>query len=437
MTINALNSGANVWLADFEDATSPTWHNLITGQANLLDAINGTLQFDVPGGKHYQIGPNPATIVVRPRGWHLVDKHVLVDSRPICGALMDFGLYLFHCAQRQLDRGRGPYFYLPKLESAAEARLWNDIFVYAEQLLGLPHGTIRATVLIETIHAAFQMAEILYELRDHCAGLNAGRWDYLFSVIKAFADRGAEFVLPDRSALTMDTPMMRAYAQLLVQTCHRRGAHAIGGMSAFIPSRDEAANARAVEQVRLDKTREAHDGFDGSWVAHPGLVQTCRTVFDEALGPAANQIGIHRESVRISAADLLNVSATPGTVTTPGVRANVRVALRYITTWLAGNGAVAIDGLMEDAATAEISRCQIWQWITNATPITDGTPGGIVDPQLVHRLLKEEASAAITDGAPSIHVADAQHVFEAVALGAELPPFLTSWAYCRYLVEAA
>ncbi|MGX7681545.1 malate synthase A [Jatrophihabitans sp. DSM 45814] len=434
MTVNALNSGAKVWLADFEDANTPTWQNLVTGQANLLDAISGTLSFDAPGGKHYEVGPEPATIVVRPRGWHLVDKHLLIDGRPVSGSMLDFGLYFFHCAQRQIANGSGPYFYLPKLESALEARLWNEVFLAAQDLLGVPRGTIRATVLIETIYAAFKMEEILYELRDHSAGLNAGRWDYLFSIIKAFASRGADFVLPDRAAVTMAAPMMQAYAALLVDTCHRRGAHAIGGMSAFIPSKDAAANTKALEQVRLDKLREADLGFDGSWVAHPGLVDTCRTVFDEALGAAPHQITAPDDPVSITASDLLAVSATPGQVTLDGVRANIGVALRYIAAWLAGNGAVAIHGLMEDAATAEISRCQIWQWLHNATPIASSPDAATVDRPLVLRLLDDEAAAAAAEAPPGNRVKDARTVFEAVALADELPPYLTSWAYARYIV---
>jgi len=431
MAVNALNSGAKVWLADMEDANSPTWANLIQGQANLLKTVEGELDFTGPGGKRYAVGPDPATVVVRPRGWHMVDKNMLVDGRPVSAALLDFGLYMFHCAAKQVDGGSGPYFYLPKLEGHLEARLWNDVFVLAQQTLGIPRGTIRATVLIETVHAAFEMEEILYELREHSAGLNAGRWDYLFSIIKAFADRGTDFVLPDRSAVTMTAPFMRAYTSLLVDTCHRRGAHAIGGMSAFIPSKDADTNRAALEQVRLDKQREADDGFDGSWVAHPGLVDTCRTVFDATLGDAPHQVGTLRTDVSVTAQDLLAVAKTPGDVTERGVRANVGVALRYIEAWLKGSGAVAINGLMEDVATAEIARCQIWQWLHNGTPTAEGT---VVDHAMVTRMLDDEAAAAAAEIGAGGRVDDARMVFEAVALGDDLPAFLTTWAYSRHLL---
>lgn len=431
MTVNALNSGARVWLADFEDALSPTWSNLIDGQLNLRDAIDGRLDFTAETGKRYRVGPDPATIVVRPRGWHLVDKHVIVDGRPVSASLVDFGLYLFHCGQRQVDRGSGPYFYLPKLESHLEARLWNDVFVLAQGLLGMPHGTIRATVLIETITAAFEMDEILYELRDHCAGLNAGRWDYIFSLIKTFGTR-SEFVLPDRAQVSMTVPFMRAYTELLVSTCHRRGAYAIGGMAASIPSRDAETNSRAMAKVRQDKEREAADGFDGSWVAHPGLVPICRDVFDRTLGDRQHQLDRLRDEVRVGPADLLDIAATGGTVTESGVRNNIAIALRYLDAWLGGNGAVAIFDLMEDAATAEIARCQVWQWIHTGTRLTDGRT---VDEELVRKLLAEEVAAVrdATDAAGH-RWAEAEEIFVRTALGETLPTFFTTGAYATHLV---
>ncbi|WP_329109551.1 malate synthase A [Micromonospora sp. NBC_01699] len=431
MTVNALNSGARVWLADFEDALSPTWSNLVGGQLNLRDAIDGRLDFTAETGKRYRVGPDPATIVVRPRGWHLVDKHVLVDGRPVAASLVDFGLYLFHCGRRQLDRGHGPYFYLPKLESHLEARLWNDVFVLAQRLLGMPHGTIRATVLIETITAAFEMEEILYELRDHCAGLNAGRWDYIFSLIKTFGAR-PEFVLPDRAQVSMTVPFMRAYTELLVSTCHRRGAYAIGGMAAAIPSRDPDANAQALAKVRQDKEREAADGFDGSWVAHPGLVPICREVFDGVLGDREHQLDRLRDDVRVTEAELLDVAATGGTVTESGLRNNIAVALRYLDAWLGGSGAVAIFDLMEDAATAEIARCQVWQWIHTGTRLTDGR---VVDEDLVRKLLTEESAMVreATDAAGH-RWAEAEEIFVRTALGETLPTFFTPNAYATYLV---
>jgi malate synthase len=444
MTVNALNSGAKVWLADFEDATAPTWRNIVEGQLNLVDAIDRRIDFTTPEGKRYALGDQLATIVVRPRGWHLVEKHVVVDGRPISATLVDFGLYFFHCAQRQLDAGSGPYFYLPKLESHREARLWNEVFVFAQQYLGIPQGTIRATVLIETITAAFEMEEILYELREHCAGLNAGRWDYIFSIIKNFGDR-PEFVLPDRSDVAMTVPFMRAYTDLLVSTCHRRGAHAIGGMAAFIPSRDPAVNEVALREVRADKEREARDGFDGSWVAHPGLVPVCRAAFDAILADRPNQIDRLRDEVSVTEADLLAVDKTPGQVTAAGVRANVAVVLRYFDAWLAGTGAAAIASgypstsseaafeLMEDAATAEIARCQVWQWIHHSTPLAGG---GIVTKELVRSIMDEELTAlrARRPATGSHHLAAAAALFERHALGEDLTDFFTVDAYARYLV---
>src|SRR6201996_2620368 len=389
MTVNALNSGAKVWLADFEDASSPLWGNVITGQLNLRDALDRTIDFS-QGGKEYKLRPDDElpTIVPRPRGWHLDEKHILVDGKRASGSLVDFALYMATSAQRQLDKGKGPYFYLPKNESHLEARLWNDAFNLAQDALGIPRGTIRATVLIETIPAAFEMEEILYELRDHSAGLNAGRWDYLFSVIKKFRTRGREFVLPERNAVTMTAPFMRAYTELLVKTCHRRGAHAMGGMSAFNANRrDPEVNEAALAKVRDDKLRESGDGFDGSWVAHPDLVPICREVFDSVLGSNPNQISKTREDVQVSAQDLLAVSKTPGGITEAGLRGDISVGLQYLATWLGGNGAVAIFNLMEDAATAEISRSQVWQWIHNDVILDDGP---LVTRDVVERMIDEE-----------------------------------------------
>ncbi|WP_034273642.1 malate synthase A [Haloechinothrix halophila] len=431
MTVNALNSGAKVWLADFEDATSPTWANIVDGQVNLYDAIGGDIDFTTDAGKRYAIGDDPATIVVRPRGWHLVEKHVRIDGRPVSAALFDFGIYFFHNAKRLIDAGVGPYFYLPKLESHEEARLWNDVFLLAQELLGIPRGTIRATVLIETITAAFEMDEILYELREHAAGLNAGRWDYIFSVIKNFAKQGADFVLPNRAEVTMTVPFMRAYTELLVRTCHRRGAHAIGGMAAFIPSKDPDANALAFEKVRQDKEREAGDGFDGSWVAHPGLAPVCREVFDGVLGGKPNQLDRLREDVSVGAEDLLNVASAGGDVTEEGLRANLNVALRYVDSWLRGTGAAAISNLMEDAATAEIARCQVWQWIYNGTKLSDGTA---ITTELVTELLDEELATVSADlGGASGTLGDARQIVVETALGEKLPSFFTTSAYARYL----
>ena len=366
MTINALNSGAKIWLADLEGANTPSWGNVIFGQVNLRDAIRRNITLD-QGGKSYRLDDGDlAVIVTRPRGWHLPEKHLTIDGRPLVGALVDFGLYFFHNATELLDRGAGPAYYLPKLESHLEARLWADVFAWAESALGLATGTTRATVLIETIWAAFEMDEILYELRNYAAGLNAGRWDYLFSIVKTFRDAGNDYVLPDRDAITMAAPFMKAYSDLLVSTCHRRGAYAIGGMAAFIPSRrDPEINAAAFAKVRADKTREADAGYEGSWVAHPDLVPVCREIFDAALGAAVNQLDRELPAVEVSAKDLLDIRSLPLTVTAKGLQDNVVVALEYIVNWLAGNGAVGINNLMEDAATAEISRCQVWQWRRN------------------------------------------------------------------------
>jgi malate synthase len=441
MTVNALNSGAKVWLADFEDATSPTWANIIGGQINLFDAIRHQVDFTSDEGKEYRLAetsptnPGP-TIVARPRGWHLVEKHLrYIDqagtAMPASASLIDFGLYFFHNATELIARGAGPYFYLPKLENHLEARLWNDVFTFAEAHLGIPHGTIRATVLIETITAAFEMEEILYELRDHCAGLNAGRWDYVFSIIKNFRGRGKRFVLPDRTQITMTTPFMRAYTELLVSTCHQRGAHAIGGMSAFIPNRkDPEATKLAFEKVTADKRREATDGFDGTWVAHPDLVAVARAEFDAVLGEKPNQVDRLREDVKVSAHDLTDLTFE-GTVTDAGVRANVSVALRYIEAWLRGTGAVAIDGLMEDAATAEISRSQLWQWAEQRVVTAEGTR---VTHNLIERILIEELARWV--GEPDNRFEDAATIFRDTCLEHDFPPFLTIPAYTRYLVDA-
>jgi malate synthase len=439
MTINALNSGANVWLADFEDANTPLWENMIEGQLNLKDALDRTIAIDSSkqsetGGKAYKLQPDDslATIVARPRGWHLDEKHILVDGQRASGSLVDFALYMAASAQQQIDKGKGPYFYLPKIESHLEARLWNDAFNIAQDALGIPRGTIRATVLVETFPAAFEMDEILFELRDHSAGLNAGRWDYLFSVIKKFRTRGREFVLPERNSVTMTAPFMRAYTELLVQTCHKRGAHAMGGMAAFIPSRrDPSVNEIALAKVRDDKTRESNDGFDGSWVAHPDLVPVCKEVFDAKLGVRLNQLDRQRPEVAVTAEDLLAISKTPGTITEAGLRNNISVALQYLATWLGGNGAVAIFNLMEDAATAEISRSQIWQWVHNDIALDDGQ---IVTKELVEQLIDSELGkirAAAGDAFDAQQYGQATALFTEVALADAFADFLTVPAYER------
>ena len=418
MVINAFNSGARIYMADFEDANSPTWANVVGGQQNLTDAIERTISLE-SGGKRYALNDEVAVLLVRPRGWHLLERHVEVDGRPVSAALFDFGVYFQRNAERLLERGAGPYFYLPKLESHLEARLWNDVFGLAQDRLGLPRGTVKATVLVETILAAFEMEEILYELREHSAGLNAGRWDYIFSVIKKFRDRD-DFVLPDRAQVTMTVPFMRAYTELLVKSCHTRGAHAIGGMAAFIPSRrDEEANQLALERVRQDKLRESGDGFDGTWVAHPDLVPTATEVFDAALGERPNQLERMREDVSVGASELLNVSATPGEVSDDGVRTNVSVGIRYLASWLSGMGAAAIDNLMEDAATAEISRSQIWQWLRH---------------DRVERAAVEQAISEVVSELPDDPVVEeARLLFGKVALDPEFEEFLTLPAYERLL----
>ena len=438
MTINALNSGAAAWMADFEDANTPHWENVIGGQVNLRDAIAGTITFDSPQGKHYELKDHDITklptLLVRPRGWHLVEKHIMAGNEPMVGALVDFGLYFFHNAKTLIEKGRGPYFYLPKMESHREARLWADVFAYAEEYVGIPHGTIRATCLIETIMAAFEMEEILYELRDYSAGLNAGRWDYIFSIIKKFRDSGSKYILPDRALVGMTAPMMRAYTELLVKTCHKRGASAIGGMSAFIPSRDASENAEIERKVRADKSREAADGFDGSWCAHPGMVPYIRDEFDKVLGTNPNQISKQRPEVNVTAEDLLNVSATEGAVSEAGVRTNISVSLRYLESWLGGNGAVGIFGLMEDAATAEISRAQIWQWIHNRVKLDDGRE---VTRELCQSLMDEESAkfkAEIGDDPQrQANLTRAVQIFGDISLQDEFPTFLTVPVYANYV----
>ncbi|MET9645851.1 malate synthase A [Streptomyces syringium] len=433
MTINALNSGARVWLADFEDASSPTWENVIGGQLNLIDAYERRIDFTSEQGKSYALKPADelATVVMRPRGWHLDERHLTVDGRPVPGALVDFGLYFFHNARRLIDLGKGPYFYLPKTESHLEARLWNDVFVFAQDHLGIPRGSVRATVLIETITAAYEMEEILYELREHASGLNAGRWDYLFSIVKNFRDGGAKFVLPDRNAVTMTAPFMRAYTELLVRTCHKRGAHAIGGMAAFIPSRkDPEVNEVAFRKVKADKDREAHDGFDGSWVAHPDLVPVARASFDAVLGERPHQKDRLREDVHVEAGELIAVDSLEAKPTYEGLRNAVQVGTRYIEAWLRGLGAVAIFNLMEDAATAEISRSQIWQWI-NAGVVLDN--GRKATAELVREVAAEELAAVRTEiGADAFAAGrweEAHDLLLKVALDEDYADFLTLPAY--------
>jgi malate synthase len=430
MVINALNSGARMFMADFEDSLSPTWRNVVEGQVNLGDAIARTIELETPEGRTYRLSDEVATLLVRPRGWHLPEKHVLVDGEPVSASLFDFGLYFFHNAGRLLERGTGPYFYLPKLESHLEARLWNDVFMHAQAALGVPAGTIKATVLVETILAAFEMDEILYELREHSAGLNAGRWDYMFSIIKKFRHR-PEFVLPDRNAVTMTAPFMRAYTELLVQTCHRRGAHAMGGMAAFVPSRKTPEiNEAALAKVRADKQREAGDGFDGTWVAHPDTVSTAMTELDAVLGDRPNQIDRKRDDVDVSAGDLLAVDRTPGEATEEGLRNDVSVGIQYLSHWLLGSGAAAIFNLMEDAATAEIARSQVWQWVRHGVRLREGEQ---VTPELVRATIDEELQqirAAVGDKVfAGSRPDEARALFEQVALGDELEEFLTLPAY--------
>jgi malate synthase len=414
-------------MADLEDANSPTWRNVVEGQANLQDAVRRTLALTQPDGRRYALGERTATLMVRPRGWHLDEAQVTVDGRAVSASLFDFGLCFFHNAREQLARGSGPYFYLPKLESHLEARLWNEVFTFAQARLGVPHGSVRATVLVETILAAFEMDEILYELRDHAAGLNAGRWDYIFSIIKKFSGR-ADMTLPDRALVTMTVPFMRAYTQLLVRTCHRRGAHAIGGMAAFIPNRrDAAVTEAAVARVREDKLREAGDGFDGTWVAHPDLVPIAAAVFEERLGDRPHQKHVLREDVHVQAPELVRLDVPGGQITTQGVRLNVDVALQYLDAWLRGSGAVAIHNLMEDAATAEISRAQLWQWVRHGAALADGTH---VTREMYRAVREHELGALLEQrgGAPS-RLHDAAALLDRMVLADEFPEFLTVPAY--------
>jgi malate synthase len=433
MTINALNSGAQGWMADFEDATTPTWSAIIEGQLNLIDALDRRIDFTGPDGRLYRLGEQLPTIHVRPRGWHLVEKHLCLDGRPLSASVVDAGLYLYHCTRRQLARGSGPYLYLPKLESAAEAALWNDVLLLAEDLLEVPAGTIRVTVLIETLPAAFEMEEILHALLPHATGLNAGRWDYLFSTIKTFAVDPHAVVLPDRAALTMELPFMRAYTELLVAACHRRGAHAIGGMAAFVPDRSDPERTRtALDQVQRDKQREARDGFDGSWVAHPGLVQTCRAVFDEALAGEPNQLRRRRDDVAADAADLLDLASAPGGPTAAGLRHGISVALRYLQAWLGGNGAVTVDSLMEDAATVEIIRSQIWQQMHARAHLDDGT---VVDPMRVAEVTQSEANRLAEAGLGTPLLPDAVALLLEVATSQIFVPFFTCIGYAHHIAH--
>jgi malate synthase len=435
MVINALNSGARGFMADFEDSNSPTWPNMVDGQANLADAVRGSMEHE-ENDKQYSLNEEHAVLLVRPRGLHLPERHMTVNGDTLAGAFMDFGLYVHRNATELLERGRGPYFYIPKLESHREAALWRDAFVIAEESLGLDRGTIKATVLIETIPAAFEMDAILYELRDHCAALNAGRWDYIFSVIKRFRSR-SDFVLPDRSEVTMTVPFMRSYSELVVKTCHERGAHAMGGMSAVIPSRsDEEANRKAFEAVREDKQREAGDGFDGTWVAHPDSVPVATEAFDEVLGSRPNQVDRRRDDLTVTADDLMAVPDTPGEITEAGLRSNVNVGIQYISSWLRGNGAAGIYGLMEDAATAEIARGQVWQWIRHGATLDDGRA---ITPELVRAVeslelerIREEIGDDEwfeNEGRPDL----SRELFETVALSGddEFVEFLTLPAYER------
>ncbi len=436
MVINALNCGANVYMADFEDANTPSWDNLIEGQINLSDAVRRSITFDDPESKkHYTLNPKTAVLLVRPRGWHLPEAHVLIDGQAMSGALFDFGLYFFHNAKELLARGSGPYFYLPKLENRFEAKLWNDVFLFSQKALGLPKGTIKATVLIETILAAFEMDEILYELRDHSAGLNCGRWDYIYSFIKKFAE-DPKAVMPDRAQVAMTTHFLRSYSLLLIQICHRRNVHAMGGMAAQIPIRDNPeANAVAMDKVRADKLREAGDGHDGTWVAHPGLVGIAKEIFDKQM-PEANQIARKRQDVHVNAADLIKVP--DGTITEAGLRQNLNVGIGYLEAWLRGTGCVPLYHLMEDAATAEISRAQIWQWIRHKTKLADGRT---VDKPLCRKLLDEELqklkSLAGEKSYAGGRYKDAAKIFVDLIEAPRFPEFLTIPAYELLVSEGA
>jgi malate synthase len=423
LVINALNSGAKGFMADFEDANSPTWRNQVEGHLNLIDAVEGTITYDSSDGRHYELIDRPATLLVRPRGWHLPEKHLQIDGEPIAGAFMDFGLYAFHCGKRLAERDKGLYLYLPKMEHHIEAALWNDVFLFTREALGLPVGQIRATVLIETLPAAFQMAEIIHALGEHSYGLNAGRWDYIFSMIKCFRD-DPDFVLPDRNDVKMTVPFMRAYTELLVKTCHVHGAFAMGGMAALIPSRkDEEANRRAIEAVQEDKRREAKAGFDGTWVAHPDVVQTALDAFDEVLGDRPNQIDKQRYDVEVTPEQLLDAASTPGDITEEGLRSDVSVGFQYISFWLGGRGAAGINNLMEDAATAEISRSQIWQWVKH----------GKFSRDQVRRILEEEMEKIHADVGDEVwekgRPDETREIFERVSLSDEFPEFLTLPAY--------
>jgi malate synthase len=423
LVINALNSGARGFMADFEDANSPTWRNQIEGHVNLIDAIEGTIEYDGTDGRHYELVSDPAVLLVRPRGWHLPEKHLRVDGEQVGGSFVDFGLFAFHCLQRLHSRGKGLYLYLPKMEHHLEARLWNDVFTFAEDELGAPRGTIRATVLIETLPAAFQMDEILYELREHSYGLNAGRWDYIFSMIKCFRE-DPSFVLPDRNDVKMTVPFMRAYTELLVRTCHARGAFAMGGMAALIPSRrDEEANARALAAVKEDKEREAGAGFDGTWVAHPDVVGVATEAFDAVLGDRPNQIDRLRDDVSVGASELLDAASTPGSITEEGLRNDVSVGFQYLSFWLGGRGAAGINNLMEDAATAEISRSQIWQWIRHGK-FTREHVLSVLDEEM-ERIRADVGEETWQAGRPD----ETREVFERVSLGEDFPAFLTLVAY--------
>ena len=427
MVINAMNSGAKIYMADFEDSHTPTWRNNLEGQLNLRDAVRRTIEFTSPEGKRYALNPTVATLVVRPRGWHLVEKHLTVDGAPIAGALFDFGLFFFHNAGALIERGTAPYFYLPKMESHLEARLWNDVFNLAQDALGIPRGTIRVTVLIETVLASFEMDEILYELRDHSAGLNCGRWDYIFSFIKKFRHR-PDFVLPDRAQITMDRHFLRSYSELLIRTCHRRGIHAMGGMAAQIPIKDDrAANDAALAKVRADKLREVKAGHDGTWVAHPGLVPVAMDVFNAHMA-TSHQIHVTRDDVRVTARDLLAVP--DGQITEAGLRLNVDVGVQYLESWLRGTGCVPIYNLMEDAATAEISRTQVWQWVRHGAKLADGR---VVTEDLVWQVLTEELDKLRTTLGPARFDRGkftlARQLFDEMMTGADFPEFLTTVAY--------
>jgi malate synthase len=432
MVINALNSGANVFMADFEDANTPSWHNLVDGQLNLFDAVRRQIAFDDPAsGRHYALNPKTAVLLVRPRGWHLPEAHLLVDGAPMSGALFDFGLYFFHNAKELLARGTGPYFYLPKLESRHEAKLWNDVFIESQRVLGLPQGTIKATVLIETIMAAFEMDEILHALKDHSSGLNCGRWDYIYSFIKKFSE-DPKAVMPDRAQVTMTAPFLRSYSLHLIKTCHRRNVHAMGGMAAQIPIRgDAAANEAAMEKVRADKLREAGDGHDGTWVAHPGLVGLAKEIFDKAM-PGPNQIARKRQDVNVIGPDLLQVPQ--GSITEAGLRQNLNVGIGYLEAWLRGTGCVPLYHLMEDAATAEISRAQVWQWVRHKAKL-DG--GRIIDLALCNRLLDEELGKLKAAAQPGNRYDDAARIFRDLIAAERFPEFLTLPAYDALIAEGA